>query len=192
MDFVVGFAFDQYLDQLLLIRKRRPSWQAGRLNGIGGKIEPVALNVDVPESSLTAMRREFMEETGLLLDADDFKKFGVLRGFDDEKIYLFTAQTDAIHQATTVTDETVDLYSTHTVVTRGDILPNLRWLIPAARDFLANPNGFRFLTADYRPSQSVAAELNEYFKQTDWAFARRPHDPARRQDRLPRSTCRDR
>lgn len=44
-----------------LIRKARPSWQAGRLNGIGGSIEP-------GETALSAMRREFEEEAGVVIE----------------------------------------------------------------------------------------------------------------------------
>lgn len=46
-------------DSVLLLRKRRPVWQAGMLNLPGGKAEP-------GESSLEAVRRELAEETGLM------------------------------------------------------------------------------------------------------------------------------
>ena len=56
-EYVVGFAING-LD-VLLIRKNRPDWQAGKLNGVGGKIEP-------GEFPIEAMVREFQEETGHL------------------------------------------------------------------------------------------------------------------------------
>lgn len=37
--YVVGFLFDSEFRQVALIRKQKPQWQAGLLNGIGGKIE---------------------------------------------------------------------------------------------------------------------------------------------------------
>ena len=37
---VVGFAFTEDRRSVILIRKNRPEWQAGRLNGVGGHIEP--------------------------------------------------------------------------------------------------------------------------------------------------------
>ena len=43
---------------VLLIRKARPDWQAGKLNGIGGKVEGA-------ETITEATVREFREETGL-------------------------------------------------------------------------------------------------------------------------------
>ena len=56
-NYVAGFLIDREARQIALIRKNRPEWQAGQLNGIGGHIEPG----EVPRE---AMRREFMEETG--------------------------------------------------------------------------------------------------------------------------------
>lgn len=53
----VAFAF--YREDVLLIRKAKPDWQKGLLNGIGGKMEPGDINV------LDTTRREFVEETGL-------------------------------------------------------------------------------------------------------------------------------
>lgn len=56
--YVVGFAFDPALQHVLLVLKNRPSWQAGKFNGPGGKIEE-------DEEPKHAMVREFKEETGL-------------------------------------------------------------------------------------------------------------------------------
>lgn len=51
---VVGFLFSG--PRVLLVRKTRPSWQAGLLNGVGGKVED-------NETPIAAMYREFGEET---------------------------------------------------------------------------------------------------------------------------------
>ena len=56
MNYCLGFAFRG--DVVYLIRKERPAFMAGKLNGIGGKLEP-------GEDPLEAMRREFKEEAGL-------------------------------------------------------------------------------------------------------------------------------
>lgn len=55
--YVVGFLFDDDMKNILLIRKNRPAWQAGKLNGVGGKIERF-------EQPIAAMAREFYEEAG--------------------------------------------------------------------------------------------------------------------------------
>lgn len=53
--YVAGFVFRD--DKVLLVRKNRPHWQAGYLNGIGGEIQH-------GELSYNAMLREYKEETG--------------------------------------------------------------------------------------------------------------------------------
>jgi len=73
--YVLGFMFSPDLWQVLLIRKEKPSWQAGLLNGIGGKIEP-------GEMPLAAMVREFREETGLDTDPCDWHAFGRMGTID--------------------------------------------------------------------------------------------------------------
>src|SRR5690242_7587733 len=55
--YTVGFFFNEDLSKVLLIRKAKPPWQAGRLNGIGGSFEGT-------ESPEKCMDREFLEETG--------------------------------------------------------------------------------------------------------------------------------
>lgn len=55
--YVVGFAF--WRNRVLLIHKKRgPEYVIGKMNGIGGKIEG-------DESIISAMAREFGEETGV-------------------------------------------------------------------------------------------------------------------------------
>ena len=57
-DYVVGFLFSEDRRQVILINKMHPEWQAGLLNGVGGKVE----QGETPEE---AMEREFLEETGM-------------------------------------------------------------------------------------------------------------------------------
>lgn len=54
--YVCGFRFDLKMNGILLQEKAQPDWQRGKLNGIGGKIE-------IGETSLEAMQREYSEET---------------------------------------------------------------------------------------------------------------------------------
>jgi 8-oxo-dGTP diphosphatase len=120
---VVGFLFTDGGKYVVLIRKRRPDWMAGRLNGPGGKINP-------DETPDEAMRREYVEETGL----------GVLwRGpyltlttDHDTLVHFYAARsTAAVEAVRTTTDEEVvrrDVGTLHV----GDCLPNLAWLVALA------------------------------------------------------------
>lgn len=56
MRFVIGLMFDPTYSRVVLIRKKRPTWQAGLLNAPGGKCEE-------GELELNAVDREFEEET---------------------------------------------------------------------------------------------------------------------------------
>ncbi len=58
------FLFSEDRRRVVLINKKRPEWQAGLQNGIGGKVLE-------GEIYLQAMIREFKEETGF-----EFKKLG--------------------------------------------------------------------------------------------------------------------
>ena len=63
-DYVLGLAYAPRSSKVattahvLLLRKAKPKWQEGFLNGVGGKIE-------VGETIAGAMAREFREETGI-------------------------------------------------------------------------------------------------------------------------------
>ena len=68
-DYVAGFLFSEGLTTIALIEKQKPTWQKGKHNAIGGKIEP-------NETADEAMRREFREETGF--DVPNWTMFCVL------------------------------------------------------------------------------------------------------------------
>jgi 8-oxo-dGTP diphosphatase len=61
-EYVVGYCFNEDFSEVALIEKRKPAWQAGKLNGIGGKVEP-------GENIVEAMAREFEEEAGVYIGA---------------------------------------------------------------------------------------------------------------------------
>lgn len=142
MNYVLGFLFDQELNSVVLIQKNKPEWQAGKLNGVGGKIER-------NESPLDAMRREFLEETGI--QKDSWKYFGALRG-TGWNVKLFTANDTIAYTAASLTKEKVILYHVDDIV-MGRIshkcISNVPWLVRAAMDCLINPNGPKKITVEY-------------------------------------------
>lgn len=144
--YVVGFAFDDTFTSVLLVRKKRPEDQAGKLNGPGGKVEDqdrelahICENVadsTSPTAPLVvqiAMAREFLEETGIQTSPDQwtpFICFNDIRGW--QIIFMFT--TCNIWDYVQKTDEQVIPFNLELLHTKGvyTLIPNLNWLIPMA------------------------------------------------------------
>lgn len=125
--YVVGIAFHTDLRNVLLIRKNRPKWQSGMLNGPGGKVEP-------GEDFVEAMVREFREETGLEIPPDAWRTVVVYHGPDFE-LHFLTTTTPDLFKARTMTDEKL-VFSSVEDVTHQNVLPNLRWVVPLCLDRL--------------------------------------------------------
>ena len=83
-NYVLGFMFSPRHDFVVLIKKAKPTWQAGLLNGVGGKIELVpgwrGWLLRRREPASRAMVREFWEETGVHTLQAEWQKFCTIRG----------------------------------------------------------------------------------------------------------------
>jgi 8-oxo-dGTP diphosphatase len=110
---------------VVLIKKERPAWQKGRLNGVGGKIEP-------GETPAVAIRREFIEEANL--DVPNWKQFTTMSGADWE-IHCFWATTNIIDDVKTMTDEKIEIREVDYLSWGDEVIQNLHWLIPMAITF---------------------------------------------------------
>lgn len=118
-EYVVGFLFTEDYGQVLLIKKNRPEWQKGRLNGVGGKIEK-------NESPEEAMRREFLEEAGV--DVRTWQEVLILGGIG-WRVHFFRAfDTYAFNHTESKTDEAIFKAMTSGLPTY--VIPNLHWIIP--------------------------------------------------------------
>ena len=124
MNGVVGFLFNSTGNRVVLIRKNRPAWQAGKLNGVGGHIEQRLNGVEKPHEAMT---REFQEEAGYTSSL--WEHYVSLTG-DWGKVHFFRNYGD-IDLCSTKTDEEVEIHYVHNLV-HLDVIPNLRWLIPLA------------------------------------------------------------
>lgn len=119
--YVCGFYFCN--DSVVLIRKNKPDWQSGKLNGVGGALEPDEYPID-------AMRREFREEASKHTSVLDWRFFALLRTNDCE-IHFYAAHGTA-SGVSSGTDESIYFVPVHEIATHPVVLPNLRWLIPLA------------------------------------------------------------
>lgn len=140
--YVLGFALHTDHEQILLIRKSRPAWQRGLINGVGGKIKPAELACD-------AMVREFKEETGLDTDLEAWTYFATLEGEQPDFwcVFCYAAILD-IFTALPQTDE--PLLYVHSGSPPPDSVPDLAWLIPLAKETIFSPSTAPFAVFDYR------------------------------------------
>jgi 8-oxo-dGTP diphosphatase len=129
-DYVAGFLLSaEDSSSVLLVEKRQPEWQAGRLNGVGGKIESGEVVYD-------AMVREFEEETGLRVD--DWRPFVRLVS-GEHMIWFFRAwrpelELARLHDTLNDVGERLLLVGASSVQSElVDVIPNLRWLVPLAQ-----------------------------------------------------------
>jgi len=119
--YVLGFMFDG--DRVALIRKNRPKWQNGLLNGVGG-------HVDADEDDICAMTREFWEETGMRTRPGSWKPFATLKG-DGFDVRLFVAAGDVASLKTT-TDEAIVVIP-YKEISEQNAVSNLVFLLPMAK-----------------------------------------------------------
>lgn len=120
---VLGFLFSEDMSRVALIEKKRPEWQKGKLNGIGGKAE-------ANENPLFAITREFLEETGVEIAQSNWQPFCYLTG-TNWIVDCFYTKSSKIDEIKTTTDEEVkEIFVDE--LKEFDHLSNLDWLIPLA------------------------------------------------------------
>jgi 8-oxo-dGTP diphosphatase len=140
--YVIGFLFSKDKDTVLLIRKNRPEWQKGKLNGVGGHVEE-------GETYADAMRREFMEEAGV--DIPDWEQYCEMH-FPEAIVACFKAFGD--YHTKQNTDE--ELYVIQVRNLPYNVIPNLRWLIP-----MAIYETEKYMTEVRMPSFELSSLLDE-------------------------------
>ncbi len=125
--FTLGFAFTADGSRVVLLEKQTPAWQKGKLNGVGGKVEP-------GETPLVAMIREFREETSVATNSNAWLHFAELSG-SAFKVDVYALFDDAVVAAArTVEIHQVQIASTDWNEIGDKAISNLRWLIAAGID----------------------------------------------------------
>lgn len=121
--------FDESMSNVALIRKNKPEFQAGLLNGIGGKIEG-------EETAVKAMVREFSEEAGLLTSA--WTNFCSMAGTNNDggrftiEFYYTIGEP---HRLTSMESEQIEVVSSADIAAgKEKTIGNLTWLVALALD----------------------------------------------------------
>lgn len=137
INYTVGFLFSCDLKRVALVRKNRPQWQAGLLNGIGGKVE-------VGELPLDAMIREFYEEAGVVIN--EWNHFANMSEAGCFSLDVFATAGD-VDSVCTKTDELIDVFEVVDIQTLTTV-ENIPWLILLAVDVLQDSRP-GFVKIDY-------------------------------------------
>jgi 8-oxo-dGTP diphosphatase len=125
-EYVLGFFFSEDRNRVVLLRKNRPEFLAGKWNGVGGKLEE-------DEAPVDAIRREFLEEAGVDVSGwEFFLSFEVNDNGQMSLIHVFFAFGD-VTRTYTRTDEPVNHFAV------GDLsnirtMSTIQWLIPMMLD----------------------------------------------------------
>ncbi len=136
--YVAGFLFwsgsPEQKAKVLLVEKRKPPWQEGLRNGIGGRVEN-------GETMLDAMRREFLEETGLnVQDWDPFCQEAYPESSQSGYLVQFYRAhvVGPLPEVDSVNDQSERMrwhYADECCTMPKDYVGNCTWLIPMALDW---------------------------------------------------------
>lgn len=122
--YVLALLFTANGERVVLMRRTRPAWQAGRVNALGGKIM-------AGEAPGDAAQREVREETGVDVPADEWEELLV---WEDAvyRMHVMKSFSARAESARTVEDQEVFLAPVSRLP--ANVIDNLRWLVPLARD----------------------------------------------------------
>lgn len=114
--------FVRFAGAILLVTKDRPSWQKGKKNFPGGK-------VDKGETWLSAAQRELKEETGM--EGEEWRECGEIQ-FSTGTVKIFECVPKNPNMLVENSDPTepVAWFPMKGILNRSDLIPNLRILIP--------------------------------------------------------------
>ncbi len=124
--------------EVVVIRKNRPAWQAGRLNFPGGKLE-------LGETARQAVAREFGEETGVWLPPEVYRPVALVERTGQFEMFVFAVTDPLLVQVSSLTDEQVlKLPVAELLVGSHPMIENLPWLFGLAHDGYAKLAHIRY------------------------------------------------
>lgn len=145
-NYVVGFMFDNTITNVALIRKLKPAFQKGLLNGIGGKVED-------GERPVHAMQREFKEESNYPHNDPVWNHFAGMGGANndgsefDVQFYCCIGEPNDVKSKE---EEQIEVHQVTSILSRKEeTLGNVPWLVSLAIDFLTGSHPPKFVVAKY-------------------------------------------
>ena len=149
--YTIGILFRNNFSEVALILKNRPKWQAGKYNFPGGHVEE---NEDFND----CVRREFKEECNIISRRSDWshigKIFNIIPDINSSENYTLEILTSIYRsdmgELKTMEDQEVEWFKCNELP--ENIISNLIWLIPFAKNWLLQGNIDRlvFGTFEYR------------------------------------------
>lgn len=124
----LGIAFD-FNENLVLIKKKHPDFQAGKYNFVGGKLEE-------NENILDCIAREFYEETGVMVPSYNWKYVGKMFREYDFNVSIFVTVNEDVKNVKTMTDEEIVLVSIDEFERSSDIANNSMTNIRTIYEFI--------------------------------------------------------
>lgn len=122
--YVVGFCIFLPTNEVVLIKKEKPAWQKGLLNGVGGKVE-------IGEVPSEAMVREFKEETGVKTQEKDWTLLSCLEDELGTCNFYFMKSREVLPVRSMEKEQIVVVPASNLP---DNVVYNLRWMIPLAND----------------------------------------------------------
>jgi 8-oxo-dGTP pyrophosphatase MutT (NUDIX family) len=139
-DFTMGFIFSPDLQEVYLIRKTHPEWQAGKLNGVGGHRE-------VAETFGVCMIREAYEESGY---KGSFTHFATLYGPSLRCLVYYSVMQKGQLAPETREKEQIETVRLSNILSDADqMITSLPWLILAAVSHISHPDDKFWIDVKY-------------------------------------------
>lgn len=145
MDYCVGFMREALSNRVLLVRKTKPAWQTGLLNGVGGKVDHFMESLDTgkmrPETPLEAMVREFQEETGIETEPREWRHVLYMTDARDHwapdggTVHWFACTRRFLPEfpdRVLNSNEPLLAVNLYEILARPDVVATLRWVLPMA------------------------------------------------------------
>lgn len=161
--YVIGCYVDEN-QNVLVIHKERPAWQAGRINLPGGKME--AVDVD----PIAAIVREMEEETGWYAIRTDCELVGEIH---DNDSCIYVVRINSLYgpgRRRSVETENIELLPWRELQIDPRLIPNLRLVIPLVQSEVRgwkiqddmpsagqSDHSFQVVVPTYLPSSSDGA-----------------------------------